>query len=82
MKNNSNLIVPFAKRINKNINSDPVKKGWEKSDHWWLFTRMAQEINSMDKAMMSKESVQKVEEKAASIAGFAMIIAKQYGNRR
>lgn len=80
MKNHSTLIIPFAKKINHNLNSDLIKKDWEKSDYWWLFTRMAQEINAMDKAMMNKENPQKVEEKAASVACFAIIIAKQYSN--
>ena len=82
MNNNSKIIIPFAKEINQNLNTDAIKKNWEKTDHWWLFTKMAQEINAMDRAMMDKKSRKEIDKKAASIASFALIIAKRYGNQR
>lgn len=81
-QNNTKTIISFAKKMNLELPKDPNKINWEDSDVWWLLSKMAHEFNAMDKLMNIKAEPKEIEEKAACIANFAMIISERYKNKR
>ena len=73
-----NSVLEFAGVMQKKLDENSHKGGWEGCDNSYLFKRLNQEIKEMKTAIKKNKNRHMVIRECADIANFAMMIADNY----
>ena len=65
----------FANEMQRELNANQHKNGWETLSYRWMLNRLRQEIGELERAVEMRKDV--VSE-AADVANFAMMIADNF----
>ena len=71
-------VIAFAAAMQREINNNSHKRGWDRCRISWLRKRLKQEFGELERAIKSKQSAAVVVSEAADVANFAMMIADNY----
>ena len=69
----------FANEMERQLEENGCKLGWERCTDKWLLKRLRQEVEELEQAVKKGKNV--VEE-AADVANFAMMIADNFQERK
>ena len=71
-------IQSFAQDMQRKLDANHIKSGWDESALLWLLRRLRQETNELEKALRDPDALPiDLIDEAADVGNFAMMIADQ-----
>lgn len=77
----SEEVLDFAEKIERELINDADKINWKGKDVWWFLGQLVREVRLLD-AKISANDEADIFNKTASIAAFAMIMANLQKEKR
>lgn len=66
-------LAVFSQAIQSDLLGDPEKDDWKDKDYWWYLSKLASDVNALERALVSNTTTE-ITEKTVSIAAFVFIL--------